>query len=208
MPNVFASKHPLILHKLSRLRDKNTEPKKFRELVREIAALLAYEATADLAVMPRNLETPLAKMTGYELQEKIGLVPILRAGLGMVEGIWELMPVAEVWHIGLYRDERTLKPVEYYNKLPIEPTVSVCLILDPMLATGGSATATADVLKRWGVKKIKFVGLIGAPEGIKMMQEHHPDIPIYLAAIDDHLNERGYILPGLGDAGDRQFGTG
>ncbi len=208
MPNLFASKHPLILHKLSRLRDKNTEPKKFRELVREIAALLTYEATADLAVTPRELETPLAKMTGYELKEKIGLVPILRAGLGMVEGIWELMPVAEVWHIGLYRDERTLKPVEYYNKLPIEPTVSVCLILDPMLATGGSATATADVLKRWGVKKIKFVGLIGAPEGIKMMQDHHPDIPIYLAAIDDHLNERGYIVPGLGDAGDRQFGTG
>jgi uracil phosphoribosyltransferase len=208
MSNVHASTHPLILHKLSRLRDKNTEPKKFRELVREIAALLAYEATADLAVMPRELETPLAKMTGYELKEKIGLVPILRAGLGMVEGIWELMPVAEVWHIGLYRDERTLKPVEYYNKLPIEPTVSVCLILDPMLATGGSATATADVLKRWGVKKIKFVGLIGAPEGIKMMQEHHPDVPIYLAAVDDHLNERGYIVPGLGDAGDRQFGTG
>src|SRR5574341_545055 len=208
MSNVHASTHPLILHKLSRLRDKNTEPKKFRELVREVAALLAYEATADLAVMPRELETPLAKMTGYELKEKIGLVPILRAGLGMVEGIWELMPVAEVWHIGLYRDEHTLKPVEYYNKLPIEPTVSVCLILDPMLATGGSATATADVLKRWGVRKIKFVGLIGAPEGIKMMQEHHPDVSIYLAAVDDHLNERGYIVPGLGDAGDRQFGTG
>jgi uracil phosphoribosyltransferase len=208
MSNVFASTHPLVAHKLSRLRDKNTEPKKFRELVREIAALLAYEATADLATSPRELETPLAKMTGAELQEKIGLVPILRAGLGMVEGVWGLMPSAEVWHIGLYRDEHTLKPVEYYNKLPIEPTVSVCLILDPMLATGGSATATADVLKRWGVKKIKFVGLIGAPEGIKLMQEKHPDIPIYLAAIDDHLNERAYIVPGLGDAGDRQFGTG
>lgn len=208
MSNVHASTHPLILHKLSRLRDKNTEPKKFRELVREISALLAYEATADLAVMPRELETPLAKMIGYELKEKIGLIPILRAGLGMVEGIWELMPVAEVWHIGLYRDERTLKPVEYYNKLPIEPTVSVCLILDPMLATGGSAVATADILKRWGVKKIKYVGLIGAPEGIKAMQTAHPDIDIYLAAIDDHLNERAYIVPGLGDAGDRQFGTG
>jgi uracil phosphoribosyltransferase len=208
MSNVHASTHPLVAHKLSRLRDKKTEPKKFRELVREISALLAYEATSDLIVMPRELETPLAKMTGYELQEKIGLIPILRAGLGMVEGIWELMPVAEVWHIGLYRDERTLKPVEYYNKLPIEPTVSVCLILDPMLATGGSATATADVLKRWGVKKIKYVGLIGAPEGIKAMQTAHPDIDIYLAAIDDHLNERAYIVPGLGDAGDRQFGTG
>jgi uracil phosphoribosyltransferase len=208
MPNVYASQHPLVAHKLSRLRDKNTEPKKFRELVREIAGLLAYEATADLAVTPRELETPLAKMTGHELQEKIGLVPILRAGLGLVEGFWELMPSAEVWHIGLYRDEKTLRPVEYYNKLPLEPTVSVCLILDPMLATGGSATATAEVLKRWGVKKIKFVGLIGAPEGIKLMQEKHPDIDIYLAAIDDHLNERAYIVPGLGDAGDRQFGTG
>ncbi len=208
MSNVFASNHPLVAHKLTRLRDRNTEPKKFRELVREMAALLAYEATADLAIVERKVETPLAATAGGELKEKIGLVPILRAGLGMVEGIWELMPTSEVWHIGLYRDERTLKPVEYYNKLPIEPTVSVCLILDPMLATGGSAVATTDVLKRWGVKKIKFVGLIGTPEGIRNMQEHHPDVPIHLAAIDDHLNERGYILPGLGDAGDRQFGTG
>ncbi len=209
MPNnVFASRHPLVAHKLTRMRDKNTDPKRFRELVREIAALLAYEATADLATVARQVETPLAPLQGAELKEKIGLVPILRAGLGMVEGFWELMPTAEVWHIGLYRDERTLKPVQYYNKLPVEPTVSVCLILDPMLATGGSATATADVLKRWGVRKIKFVGLIGAPEGIQLMQQHHPDVPIYLAAIDDHLNEKGYIVPGLGDAGDRQFGTG
>jgi uracil phosphoribosyltransferase len=208
MSIVQASNHPLVAHKLSRLRDKNTEPKKFRELVREIAGLLAYEATADLQTTPIEIETPLEKMQARQLQEKIGLVPILRAGLGMVEGIWELMPSAEVWHIGLYRDEKTLKPVEYYNKLPIEPRVSVCLILDPMLATGGSATATAEVLKRWGVKKIKFVGLIGAPEGIKAMQGTHPDIDIHLAQIDDHLNERGYIVPGLGDAGDRQFGTG
>jgi uracil phosphoribosyltransferase len=208
MLNVFASNHPLVAHKLTRLRNKNTDPKKFRELVREMAGLLAYEATADLATVERQVETPLATLAGAELREKIGLVPILRAGLGMVEGIWELMPTSEVWHIGLYRDEKTLKPVEYYNKLPIEPTVSVCLILDPMLATGGSAVATTDILKRWGVKKIKFVGLIGAPEGIKNMQARHPDVPIYLAAIDDHLNERGYIVPGLGDAGDRQFGTG
>ena len=208
MSNVYPSKHPLVAHKLSRLRDVKTEPKKFRELVREIAGLLAYEATADLVTMPRELETPLSKMTGQELQEKIGLVPILRAGLGLVEGFWELMPSAEVWHIGLYRDEKTLRPVEYYNKLPLEPTVSVCLILDPMLATGGSATATADVLKKWGVKKIKFVGLIAAPEGIAAMQKAHPDIPIYIAAIDERLNERAYIVPGLGDAGDRQFGTG
>jgi uracil phosphoribosyltransferase len=208
MSNVYESRHPLVAHKLSRLRDKSTEPKKFRELVREIAALLAYEATADLMTTPRELETPLEKMMGQELKEKIGLVPILRAGLGMVEGVWGLMPSAEVWHIGLYRDEDTLRPVEYYNKLPTEPTVSVCLILDPMLATGGSATATAEVLKKWGVKKIKFVGLIAAPEGIKAMQDQHPDIPIYIGAIDDHLNDRAYIVPGLGDAGDRQFGTG
>ena len=208
MANVFASTHPLVAHKLARLRDTKTDPKRFRELVREIAALLAYEATADLATVERQLETPLARTSGVELKEKIGLVPILRAGLGMVEGVWDLMPTAEVWHIGLYRDERTLKPVQYYNKLPVEPTVSVCLILDPMLATGGSAVATADVLKRWGVRRIKFVGVIGAPEGIRNMQDHHPDVPIYLAAIDDHLNEKGYIVPGLGDAGDRQFGTG
>lgn len=207
MSNVFVSSHPLIAHKLSKMRDTATEPKKFRELVREIAGLLAYEATADLATTPVDVQTPLAVTRAAQLKDKIGLVPILRAGLGMVEGFWELMPSAEVWHIGLYRDEKTLKPVEYYNKLPIEPTVSVCLILDPMLATGGSATATVDVLKRWGVSKIKFVGLIGAPEGIANMQRHHPDVPIYLAAIDDHLNERGYIVPGLGDAGDRQFGT-
>lgn len=135
-------------------------------------------------------------------------MPILRAGLGMVEGFWELMPSAEVWHIGLYRGEHTLKPVEYYDKLPGEPTVSVCLVLDPMLATGGSATATVEVLKRWGAKKIRFVGLIGASEGIQGLQDAHPDLPIRLAAVDHRLNDRGYILPGLGDAGDRQFGTG
>jgi uracil phosphoribosyltransferase len=190
------------------MRSVDTNPKKFRELVREIAGLLAYEATADLVVSPVEVQTPLQMAPGWELKEKIGLIPILRAGLGMVEGVWEMMPSAEVWHIGLYRDEKTLRPVQYYNKLPVEPTVQVCLILDPMLATGGSATATVEVLKNWGVTKIKFVGLIGAPEGIENMQKHHPDVPIYLAQIDDRLNERGYILPGLGDAGDRQFGTG
>ncbi len=208
MPNIFPSQHPLVAHKLTKLRDKNTDPKKFRELIREIAALMAYEATADLFLKSRTVETPLDVAAGAELAEKIGLVPILRAGLGMVEGVWGLMPSAEVWHIGLYRDERTLKPVEYYNKLPVEPTVSVCLILDPMLATGGSAVATVDILKRWGVKKIKFVGIIGAPEGIQLLQARHPEVPIHLAAVDLRLNENGYILPGLGDAGDRQFGTG
>jgi len=207
MDNVFASTHPLVHHKLSRLRDKETKPKKFRELVREISALLAYEATADLATTPVTIQTPLAETPGQDLKEKIGLVPILRSGLGMVEGIWSLMPSAEVWHIGLYRDEQTLKPVAYYNRLPVAPTVSVCLILDPMLATGGSAVATVDILKHWGVSKIKFIGLIAAPEGIQRLHEAHPDVPIYLASIDEGLNENAYILPGLGDAGDRQFGT-
>ncbi len=208
MSNLFVSNHPLVAHKLSKLRDQKTEPKKFRALIRELAGLLAYEATADLLTTPIEVATPLASIQAAELKEKIGLVPILRAGLGMVEGVWELIPNSEVWHIGLFRDEKTLKPVQYYNKLPLEPRVSVCLILDPMLATGGSAVATVDILKNWGVKKIKFVGLIGAPEGIKFLQDHHPDIPIHLAAVDDHLNEKGYIVPGLGDAGDRQFGTG
>jgi uracil phosphoribosyltransferase len=205
--NVFPSSPPLVAHKLSKLRDKNTEPKKFRELIREISALLTYEATQDLTLKQVSINTPLAEMEGTTLAQKIGLVPILRAGLGMVEGAWELMPSAEVWHIGLYRDEQTLTPVEYYSKLPVEPTVSVCLILDPMLATGGSAVATVDMLKEWGVKMIKFVGLIAAPEGISRLHEDHPDVPIYIAAIDEHLNDVGYIVPGLGDAGDRQYGT-
>ena len=207
MENVFESSHPLVKHKLTRLRDVATKPKKFRELVRELGALLAYEATLDLATSPVEVNTPMGSTTGDDLRDKIGLVPILRAGLGMVEGVWQLMPSAEVWHIGLYRDEQTLKPVAYYNKLPIAPTVAVCLILDPMLATGGSAVATVDILKKWGVEKIKFIGLIAAPEGIQRLHETHPDVPIHLAAIDDHLNEIGYIVPGLGDAGDRQFGT-
>ncbi len=207
MKNIFPSKHPLVQHKLSILRSIDTEPKKFRELVRELAALLTYEATLDLQTTPTQITTPLTQTTCHILSEKIGLVPILRAGLGMVEGVWELMPSAEVWHIGLYRDEKTLKPVAYYNKLPVAPTVAVCLVLDPMLATGGSAVSTIDILKKWGVQKIKFVGLIGAPEGIEKLHTAHPDVPIHLAAVDERLNEKGYILPGLGDAGDRQFGT-
>lgn len=208
MKNVYPSPHPLVAHKLTLLRKKDTNPRQFRELVREIAALLTYEATADLITRDVTVETPLDLAPGVELHANIGLVPILRSGLGMVEGIWELMPSAEVWHIGLYRDERTLKPVEYYNKLPVEPTVSVCLVLDPMLATGGSAVATIDILKRWGVSNIKFVGILAAPEGIQLMHEKHPEVPIHLGVIDKRLNENGYILPGLGDAGDRQFGTG
>ena len=207
MNNVYPSTHPLMATKLTRLRDVKTEPKKFRELVREIAIMLAVEATQDLAVMPTTVQTPLMEAPGFDLMERVGLVPILRSGLGMVEGVWELMPSSEVWHIGLYRDERTLKPVAYYNRLPVEPTVSVCFILDPMLATGGSAVATVDILKKWGVRKIKFLGLIAAPEGINTLHSAHPDVPIHIGVIDDRLNEHGYILPGLGDAGDRQFGT-
>jgi uracil phosphoribosyltransferase len=217
MGKVIISNHPLIRHKVTLLRSVETEPKKFRELIREVAMLLAYEATADLGLKECPVQTPLAKTVGYELTDKIGLVPILRAGLGMVEGIWEMMPAAEVWHIGLYRDHKTLEPVQYYNKLPVHPTVQVCLILDPMLATGGSAVATVNILKRWGAQRIKYVGIIGAPEGVKRLSEAHPDVDIYLAVLDDHLTPEpgkpgdpppGYIVPGLGDAGDRQFGTG
>jgi uracil phosphoribosyltransferase len=201
------SNHPLIQHKLRLLRDRASEPKKVRELVRELGTMLAYEATADLRLEPISVETPLATVEARHLSDRVGLVPILRAGLGMVEGVWEVLPMAEVWHIGLYRDERTLRPVEYYNKLPVQPTVDVCLVLDPMLATGGSAVATVDVLKRWGARRIKFVGIIAAPEGVRRLAEAHPDVAIHVAAVDSHLNEHGYIVPGLGDAGDRQFGT-
>lgn len=208
MSNVHVSNHPLLLHKLAMLRDVKTEPKKFRELIREISILLAYEATADLALQDKPVTTPLTQTTGFELKEMIGLVPILRAGLGMVEGFWEMMPSAEVWHLGLYRDHQTFEPIRYYNKLPVAPTVDVCVILDPMLATGGTAVEATRMLKNWGAKKIKYVGLIGAPEGIDRLATAHPDVQIYLAAIDERLNEHAYIVPGLGDAGDRQFGTG
>ncbi len=204
---VYESQHPLVKHKLTILRDKKTDSTQFRQIVRELAIILCYEATQDLDLRPHEVETPMGKAPGYHLAETIGLVPILRAGLGMVNGVWEMMPSAEVWHIGLYRDEKTLAPVQYYNKLPNDARVQVLLILDPMLATGGSAIATANILKEWGAHRIKYVGLIAAPEGIRAMREAHPDIPIHVAAIDDHLNEIGFIVPGLGDAGDRQFGT-
>ena len=208
MSQLHVSTHPLVRHKIRLLRDMRTEPKKFRELIREIAILIAYEATADLAVEDVGVTTPMGQAVGHRLKDQIGLVPVLRAGLGMVEGIWEMMPDAEVWHIGLFRDERTLKPIEYYRKLPVSPTVDVCLILDPMLATGGSATATVDILKQWGAKRIKYVGIIAAPEGVERLSSHHPDVPIHVGALDERLNDIGYIVPGLGDAGDRQFGTG
>lgn len=208
MSQVQVSQHPLVLHKLSALRDKTTDHRAFRELVRELALLLCYEATQDLKLAPKKVLTPMGEADGYKAEDAIGLVPILRAGLGLVEGVMELLPNVQVWHIGLYRDEKTLRPVQYYNRLPTEPTVQLCLVLDPMLATGGSAVATVDILKKWGVSRIKYVGLIAAPEGIKRLSETHPDVPIHVAAIDERLNEIGFIVPGLGDAGDRQFGTG
>lgn len=207
MTQVHVSQHPLVLHKLTALRDVNTDHRSFRELVRELALLLCYEATQDLHLSPKSVTTPMGEAEGYKVEEAIGLVPILRAGLGLVEGVMELLPTVQVWHIGLYRDEKTLRPVEYYNKLPTEPTVQVCLVLDPMLATGGSAVATVDILKRWGVRSIRFLGLIAAPEGIERLTTAHPDVPIHIAAVDERLNDIGFIVPGLGDAGDRQFGT-
>jgi uracil phosphoribosyltransferase len=207
-PTLHVSSHPAIQHKLAVLRDVRTEPKKFREVVRELSWLLGYEALADVGVRPLTVRTPIEEMTGAQLADRIGLVPILRAGLGMVDAMLELMPTAEVWHLGLFRDERTLQPVEYYNKLPDSHSVDLCLILDPMLATGGSATAAIDVLKKWGAVRIKLVNLIAAPEGVAAVAAAHPDVEIHCAALDRQLNEKGYIMPGLGDAGDRQFGTG
>jgi uracil phosphoribosyltransferase len=206
--NVFPSNHPLVAHKLALLRAVDTKPKKFRELVRELAILLCYEATTDLETEVVQVTTPMGATRGRELTKSIGLVPVLRAGLGMVEGIWEMMPSAEVWHIGLKRDERTLQPMQYYASKPVQPRVQLCLILDPMLATGGSASATVKLLKEWGVRRIKYIGLIAAPEGIAKLQADHPDVPIHVGAVDERLNDIGYIVPGLGDAGDRQFGTG
>jgi len=207
-PQLHVSAHPLVKEKATRLRDETTPPKIFRELVAEIATLLLYEATADLPTEPREVKTPLAISKGARLRDKVGLVPVLRAGIGMVEAALELMPEAQVWHIGLFRDERTLRPISYYNKLPSSATVQVCLVLDPMLATGGSATETVDILKKWGAKRIKYVGIIAAPEGVRALSSAHPDVPIHVAALDERLNDKGYIVPGLGDAGDRQFGTG
>lgn len=208
MAKVFQSNHPLIQHNLALLRDTTTEPKRFRELIRELAALLAYEATTDLELSEVTLTTPMGVARGHTLKRKVALVPILRAGLGMVDRIWEMMPSAEVWHIGIYRDHNSLEPVEYYTKRPVDPNVQLCLILDPMLATGGSAIAAANILKRWGAQRIKFLGIIAAPEGIEALSKAHPDVGIHVAAVDERLNEIGYIVPGLGDAGDRQFGTG
>ena len=207
MARLHVSTHPLAIHKLTQLRSVDTDHRSFRELVRELALLMCYEATQDLELTPVRVESPLGPAEGATCQDTIGLVPVLRAGLGLVDGVMELLPSVQVWHIGLYRDEATLRPVEYYNKLPTEPTVNVCIVLDPMLATGGSAVATIDILKRWGVRRIRYMGLIAAPEGVERLATAHPEVPIHVAAVDETLNEFGFIMPGLGDAGDRQFGT-
>jgi len=201
------SQHPLVKHKLTILRDVKTDHRQFRELVREITLLLTYEATQDITLSAKVAYTPMGEAQGFHANETIGLVPIMRAGMGMMDGIMGLLPSVQVWHIGVYRDEKTLKPIEYYNKLPSEATVQLCLVLDPMLATGGSAIATVDILKKWGVKRIKFIGLLGAPEGVEALSKAHPDVPIFLASLDERLNDIGFIVPGLGDAGDRMFGT-
>ena len=204
---VHISTHPLIQHKLARLRAADTKPPEFRELVATISHGLFFEATRDLRLAPLTVNTPLTQTTCQQLADRVGLVPVLRAGLGMAEAMLEALPEAVVWHLGLYRDHATLKPVTYYNKLPPKPDMDVGIVLDPMLATGGSAIAAIDILRKAGTPRIIFVGLIAAPEGVKALQAAHPEVPLFLAALDSHLNDVGYIVPGLGDAGDRQFGT-
>jgi uracil phosphoribosyltransferase len=204
---VYVSSHPLIQHKLARLRATDTKPPEFRELVAAIARGLFLEATRDLRLTPVTVQTPLMQTTCQLIADRVGLVPVLRAGLGMANAMLEALPEAAVWHLGLYRDHATLKPVTYYNKLPPKPDMDVGIVLDPMLATGGSAIAAIDILKKASTPRIVFVGLIAAPEGVKALQAAHPEVPVFLAALDSHLNEIGYIVPGLGDAGDRQFGT-
>jgi uracil phosphoribosyltransferase len=206
--NLTVLTHPLIAHKLSILRDRDTSTRDFKQLVSEIATLMAYEVTKDLPTEPVEIDTPLERMTGQQVSgKKLTLVPILRAGLGMVEGIAQLIPSARVGHIGLYRDHDTLKPVDYYFKIPASEVERDFFVLDPMLATGGSAVAAVSALKEAGARRIKFLCLVAAPEGVGLMLEAHPDVPIFAAALDRELNEHGYILPGLGDAGDRLFGT-
>ncbi|MBO2521894.1 MAG: uracil phosphoribosyltransferase [Clostridia bacterium] len=208
MASVHVVDHPLIQHKLSILRSKETGPKEFRELTDEIALLMAYEVTRDLPLEEVEVETPLAKARTKMIKgKKLGVVPILRAGLGMVGGILKLIPAAKVGHVGVYRDPKTLKPVEYYCKLPADAAEREFIVVDPMLATGGSAVAAIGFLKARNVKQIKLMCLIAAPEGIEAVHKAHPDVPIYTAAVDSHLDENAYIIPGLGDAGDRLFGT-
>jgi uracil phosphoribosyltransferase len=207
-PNLTVLDHPLIQHKLSLLRDRHTSTRDFKQLVSEIAMLMAYEVTKDLPTEPVEVDTPLERMTGRQVSgKKLTLVPILRAGLGMVEGIAQLIPSARVGHIGLYRDHDTLKPIDYYFKIPAAEIERDFFILDPMLATGGSAVAAVAALKDAGARRIRFLCLVAAPEGVGRMLEQHPEVPVFAAALDRQLNAQGYILPGLGDAGDRLFGT-
>ena len=207
MSKLFVSEHPLIHTKMAMLRDEQTGTKEFREIIGEVASLLLYEATRDLPLKEVQVKTPIATATCKTIDTKLAMVPILRAGLGMTDGLLNLLPAAKIGHIGLYRDETTLEPVEYYCKLPTDIEQRQVLVLDPMLATGGSAVAAIDFIKKRGAKKIKLMNIIGAPEGVKAVQEAHPDVDIYIGALDEKLNENCYIIPGLGDAGDRLFGT-
>ena len=208
MGKLFVMDHPLIQHKLSHMRDKNTGSKEFRELLNEISMLMAYEVTRDLPLVEVKVETPITTCKTKMLAgKKLGVVPILRAGLGMLDGVLELMPAAKVGHVGLYRDPETLEPVEYYCKLPTDVTERDLIVLDPMLATGGSASAAITFIKNRGCKSIRMMNLIAAPEGIERVQKEHPDVDIYVGCVDEKLNDHGYIIPGLGDAGDRLFGT-
>jgi uracil phosphoribosyltransferase len=207
MSKVVVLEHPLIDHKMAIIRDVTTGTKAFRENVSEVGGLITYEITRDLETTPKMITTPMTETTVYTLEKGVVIVPILRAGLGMVEGIHNMIPSAKIGHIGLYRDEETLLPKTYYAKFPPSLSQSVVLLVDPMLATGASASKAIDILKANGAKDIRYVGLVGCPEGVKRLQKDHPEITIYLAAMDDHLNDKGYIVPGLGDCGDRLFGT-
>lgn len=207
MSQALVSQHPAVGHKLTRLRAQDTPPELFRSLVRELAQLVGMEATTDLRSEAWTVQTPLAPCQGSRIADSVALVPILRAGLGMVEGLLDLLPQPTVRHLGFYRDEDSLQPVSYYNKLSDAEPEDVCLVLDPMLATGGSAVAAIDALKEWGAQRIKFLGLVGAPAGVEALQAAHPDVPIHLAGLDTELNDHAYIVPGLGDAGDRLYHT-
>ncbi|MGD0462577.1 MAG: uracil phosphoribosyltransferase [Tepidisphaeraceae bacterium] len=207
LQNVIVIDHPVIQTKLTELRDYTTDHRKFRALLYEIASLMVYEVTRDWPTTPRPVQTPLERTTGRVLARRVTLVPILRAGLGMAEGVLRLLPDARLGHLGVYRDEKTLEPVSYYQKLPPDIASTEVLLIDPMLATGGSASAAVQFLKKAGVTSIRFVCLVAAPEGITLLHRHHPEVPVFCAAIDRQLNEKGFILPGLGDAGDRLFGT-